>query len=258
MFEEILALRRYSFLLKQLIRRDFKTRYRGSALGVLWSVLNPLLNMLVLSCVFSQIFRQVENYMLYVLSGITVFSFFSESTQQGLSSVVANFGLFGKVKVPRVIFPVAKVLSTSINLVITALIFLIMSWCAGIAPTWNYLLIPVILVLVCVFAAGMSMLLSALNVFFRDTQHLYSVICTIWMYVTPVLYPLETTIPEQLHDLFRCNPMYHFVLFFRDVAFYGQTPNITTWAAVLLWSAGMFCAGLYFFYKRQDDFIYYN
>lgn len=258
MFEEMRSLPKYKFLLRQLIRRDFKTRYRGSLLGVLWSVLNPLLNMLVLSIVFRQLFHQVENYMLYLLSGITIFTFFSEATTQGMGSIVGNFNLFGKVKLPKVIFPIAKTLSTAISFVITVLVYLIISWCAGLKPSIFYLLIPVALFLVCVFAAGMSMLLSALNVFLRDTQHLYGVICTIWMYVTPILYPLETTIPEQYQFVFRLNPMYHYVTFFRDAAFYCQAPSLYTTIAVFAWAIGVFMLGLYVFHKKQDDFIYYN
>lgn len=258
MFQDLFAIEHYSFLLSQLVRRDFKTKYRGSFLGVLWSVLNPLLNMLVLSVVFSQIFKQVENYMLYVLSGITLFTYFNESTQQGLNSIVWNFGLVSKVNVPKVIFPISKTLSSSISLFITTLVFLILSWFAGVAPTIYYLLIPVVLILLILFATGMSFILATLEVFFRDTQHLYSVICTIWMYATPVLYPFETTIPQAFQPLFRINPMFQILSFFRDVAFYGQMPSITTILASAAWAIGVFLFGLWFFHKKQDNFIYYT
>lgn len=258
MFKELLKLRRYKYLLQQLIRRDFYLKYRGSFLGVLWSILNPLLNMLVLSVVFSRVFRQVDNYMLYVLSGITVFSYFSESTQQGLTAVVANFGLAGKVNVPKLIFPVSKVLSCAINFLITCLVFIVMSWCFGLQVTVYYLFIPLLMVMVILFAMGISFLLSMLQVFFRDTQHLYGVISTIWMYSTPILYPFETTIPEVLQPLFLCNPMYHYVGFFRDVAFYGQMPTLNTFIICLSVSVGTFLVGLFLFYRKQDSFIYYT
>ena len=119
MFEEIREIGKYKYLLKQLVRRDFKTKYRGSILGALWSVLNPLLNMLVLSAVFSRIFNQVDNYMLYVLSGIAIFTYFSEATQLSLVSVVTNYNLFGKVKLPRTVFPLSKTLSSAISFLIT-------------------------------------------------------------------------------------------------------------------------------------------
>lgn len=257
MFDELFMLRKYGFLLRQLVRRDFKTKYRGSILGAVWSVLNPLLNMLVLSVVFSRIFNQVDNYMLYVLSGITVFSYFSEATQMGLVSVVTNYNLFGKVKLPITIFPISKVFSSAINLGITTMIFLVLSWFFGFKPTWYYLLIPVVLVLLILFTIGITFLLSMLEVFFRDTQHLYSIICTIWMYVTPILYPFETTISPELQPLFRINPMLHFVEFFRDVAFYGQMPSATRILTVVGFSIGSFLIGLIAFCKKKDAFIYY-
>lgn len=247
----------YTYLLQQLIRRDFQLKYRGSLFGVLWSVMNPLLNMLVLSVVFSQVFKQVDNYMLYILSGITVFSYFSEATQQGLMSVVANFGLAGKVNVPKIIFPLSKVFSSAISYVITTLVFLVLSWFTGIHPTINYLMIPIMMTLFIMFTLGISFLLSAAQVFFRDMQHLYSVLCTIWMYATPILYPLESTIPPQLQPIFRCNPMYYYVTFFRDVAFYGQMPSATTFIVCCTVSLGALLLGYYLFKCKQDSFIYY-
>ena len=257
MFKELFQLRKYTYLLQQLVRRDFQLKYRGSIFGVLWSVLNPLLNMLVLSVVFSQVFKQVDNYMLYILSGITVFTYVSEATQQGLTAVVANFGLAGKVNVPKMIFPISKVLSSAISFVITTIVFLVLSWFTGIQVTAYYLLIPVLLCLVIMFAMGVSFVLSAAQVFFRDTQHLYGVFCTIWMYATPILYPLETTIPENLQVIFKCNPMYHYVTFFRDVAFYGQMPSLITFVVCVGLSIGAFLLGLFLFQHKQNSFIYY-
>lgn len=248
---------RYSYLLQQLVRRDFQLKYRGSLFGVLWSIMNPLLNMLVLSVVFSQVFKQVDNYMLYILSGITVFSYFSEATQQGLMSVVANFDLAGKVNVPKLIFPLSKVLSCSISYIITTIVFLILSWFTGIHPTVYYLMIPVMMILFLMFTMGVTFLLSMVQVFFRDTQHLYSVICTIWMYATPILYPLESTIPVHLQPIFLCNPMYYYVTLFRDVAFYGQMPSPTTLVVCCAVSVGTFLLGLLLFKRKQDSFIYY-
>lgn len=257
MFKELFRIRRYMYLLQQLVRRDFQLKYRGSILGVLWSVLNPLLNMLVLSVVFSKVFKQVDNYMLYILSGITVFSYLSESTQQALTSVVSYFGLLGKVNVPKLLFPISKVISSSITFFITTLVFMVLSWCIGVHATIYYLLIPVLQLMVIVFAMGVSFILSMAQVFFRDTQHLYSVICTIWMYATPILYPFESTIPEKLQPIFICNPMYHFVMFFRDVAFYGQLPSLITFVVCIVVSVGTFLLGLFLFHHKQDSFIYY-
>ena len=258
MINEVLMLHKYKFLLKQLIKRDFKIKYRGSMLGMVWSVLNPLLNMLVLSAVFSHVFHQVENYMLYILSGITIFTFFNEATQLGLMSIVNNFNLFGKVKIPRTVFPISKVFSSSISFIISIFVFLVLSWFSGLKPTIFYLFIPVMVLLLILFTTGMAFLLSTLEVFFRDTQHLYSVVCTIWMYSTPVLYPFEDTIPINLQPIFRLNPMYYYVLLFRDAAFYGRMPAISTLLYSMGFAFGVCLLGLVVFCQKQDDFIYYN
>lgn len=257
MIAELLSLRRYAYLLEQLVRRDFQVKYRGSMLGVVWSVLNPLLNMLVLSVVFSQVFQQVEHYMLYILSGITVFNYFSEATQQGLMAVTNNFSLVGKVNAPKIVFPMSKVLSSVFTFVITTFVFLLLSWCMGVKPTVYYLLIPVFWVLQILFTLGVSFVLSSAEVFFRDTQHLYNVICTIWMYATPILYPFETTIPQAMQSIFLCNPMLHFVTFFRDVAFYGRMPTLSTTLVCVGSALIAFGGGLYLFHKKQESFIYY-
>lgn len=258
MIHEMLLLKRYQFLLQQLVKRDFKTKYRGSMLGVIWSVLNPLLNMLVLSTVFSHVFHQVENYRLYILSGITIFTYFSEATQLGLMSVVNNFNLFGKVKIPRTVFPVSKVFSSAISFIITIFVFLALSWFSGLKPTIYYLFIPIVVAIIIIFVTGMTFLLSTLEVFFRDTQHLYSVICTILMYATPILYPFEETIPVTLQPIFRLNPMYYYVLLFRNVTFYGQMPALSTVLCATGFAFGTFLLGLFVFCRKQDDFIYYT
>ena len=257
MFEEIREIGKYKYLLKQLVRRDFKTKYRGSILGALWSVLNPLLNMLVLSAVFSRIFNQVDNYMLYVLSGIAIFTYFSEATQLSLVSVVTNYNLFGKVKLPRTVFPLSKTLSSAISFLITIGIYMILSWCFGIKASIYYIFIPIVFVLVIVFTMGMAFLLSVTEVFFRDTQHLYGIVVTIWMYVTPILYPFEETISPDLQPIFKINPLFHFIQFFRDSVFYGRMPSSDTVIASFAWAFGMFAFGMFVFCKKQDDFIYY-
>lgn len=253
----VFSLKKYIFLLRQLIRRDFKMRYRGSLLGVIWSVLNPLLNMLVLTVVFSQVFRQVENYMLYVLSGITVFSAFSDATQTALTSVIINMQLITKVYMPKIIFPLSKVLSASINLLITTVVFIILAAVNGVYPTTLYLLIPFVWVCVILFSAGVGFIVSALHVYFRDTQHLYGIICTIWMYATPILYPLDTTIPAALQPYFRQNPLYLFINLFREITLNAAIPSAMEFFKCAAWAVGLFLIGTFIFVRMQDDFIYH-
>lgn len=256
--KNLLSLRKFTFLLTQLVKRDFKIKYRGSLLGILWSVLNPLLNMIVLSIVFSHVFRAVDNYKMYLLSGIVIFNFFSEATNITTNSVVSNFGLLTKVYFPKFIIPLSKVLFFAINFMINIFVFMILGIFMEIKPWIGYLLIPYVMVCVLTFTMGVSFILSTLQVFFRDTQHLYSVITTIWMYATPILYPIETITSPALLAVFKINPMYVFVDFLRQITLYSSVPPVESFLSCALWAVGMFIIGGIIFVKNQSKFIYYT
>lgn len=257
LLKKVFSMRRYNFLLNQLVSRDFKVRYRGSVLGVLWSALNPLLNMIVLSIVFSQVFRAVDNYKMYLLAGLTIFNYFSEATNIATSSVIANFGLITKVYFPKFILPLSKTLSSAINLVITATIFLFLGCFMDVHPWIGYLMIPYVLICVLLFTAGMSFIVAASQVFFRDTQHLYGVLLTIWMYATPILYPIDV-IPQNLQTIFEANPLYIFIDFLRQLTLYSTWPEPVSYLWCALWGIGMFVVGGTIFVKTQNQFIYYE
>lgn len=254
--KKIISFRRFSFLLSQLVKRDFKIRYRGSILGVLWSVLNPLLNMIVLSIVFSQVFKAVDNYKMYLLSGICLFTYFSEATSLAVSSVISNFGLITKIYFPKFIIPLSKALSSAINLVIIVIVYIFLGTFMGVQPWIGYLIIPYVLICLIFFASGVSFIVSALQVFFRDTQHLYSVILTIWMYSTPILYPIEI-IPAALLPVFKANPLYIFISFLREITLNSSVPTVESFLLCAVWGIGMFAFGGFAFVKSQNEFIYY-
>jgi ABC-type polysaccharide/polyol phosphate export permease len=255
--KQVLSLKKYSFLLSQLIKRDFTLKYRGSVLGVLWSVLNPLLNMIVLSTVFSQVFKAVDNYNMYLLSGIVMFSYFSEATSLAVNSIVSNFGLITKVYLPKIIIPLSKTLSTAINLIISILVFILLGMFFGLNIWTGYLLIPYVLLCLMVFTAGVTFIVSTLQVFFRDTQHLYSVILTIWMYSTPILYPIDI-IPKNLQPIFAANPHYIFISFLRQIALDRVVPATESFLLCAAWSIVAFILGFIVFVKNQREFIYYT
>jgi len=256
LIKKMISLLRFRFLLIQLVKRDFKIKYRGSVLGILWSVLNPLLNMVVLSVVFSQVFRAVDNYKMYLLAGLTIFNFFSEATNLACTSVVVNFGMITKVYFPKFIIPTSKVLTSGISLLITTLVYLLLGSMMEVVPWAGYFLIPYVLICVMLFSLGMGYILAALFVFFRDTQHFYSILLTIWMYSTPILYPIDA-LPEALIPLFRCNPLYQFIDFFRNVTMYAAVPVPESFFACAAWALCTFCVGACFFVRVQDKFIYY-
>ncbi len=252
-----MSFKKYFFLLGQLVKRDFKIRYRGSFLGVLWSVLNPLLNMVVLSIVFSQVFRAVDNYKMYLLSGLTVFNYFSEATNTGMNAIVHNFGLITKVYFPKFIIPLSKTISAAINLCISMIVFLLLGSFMGLQMGWEIILIPFMMVCLMLFTTGINFILSTLQVFFRDTQHLYGVFLTIWMYSTPILYPIDI-IPETLLPLFKANPLYVYIDFLRAITMNGSIPELSSFIGCILWAVGTFIVGAFVFVKSQDQFIYYN
>ncbi len=256
---KIVSLKKYKNMLFQLVKRDFKVRYRGSILGILWSVLNPLLYMLVLSLVFSRVFKTIPNYRLYLLSGLVLFNFFSEATNMCVMSIVSNFGLITKVYFPKFVLPLSRVFASLINLGFSLIAYFVLGAFLGIQVWWGYILLPVLLVFFMMLTVGVGFILAAWQVFMRDVQHLYSVIITLWMYATPILYDFATTqMPMQLATILKFNPLYSYVDFFRSITMYGCFPEMMTVVSTVLWGVGALIVGAAVFVKNQSKFIFYT
>ena len=248
---------KYKFLIWQLINRDFKTKYKRSVLGVFWSFLNPLLTMLVQYMIFATLFKSdIEYFSVYLLSGIIIFNFFSESVGMGMMSILGNSSLITKVYMPKYIYPISRVLSSCVNFFISFLPLLLVMVITGLWPTKAFLLIPVGLVPVILFCIGMSFMLSTSMVFFRDTQFLWGVVSLLWMYLTPIFYPI-TIIPENMLGVFVCNPLYQFITFLRTILLQGVSPSPNAYFACFAWGIGVFLGGALLFKKNQDRFILY-
>ncbi len=251
----LLTMQRYSYLMKQLVGRDFKTRYKRSVLGICWSFLNPLLTMLVQYIVFSTLFRSdIPNFQLYLLVGIVCFNFFNEATGVALLSIVGNAPLITKVYVPKYIYPVSRVLSSAINLLFSVILLLIMMVFTGAPFRPALLFVPFGLLCLVVFCIGMGFLLSTAMVFFRDTQFLWGVVNMLWMYATPIFYP-ESIIPAHLMPLYRCNPMYQIIRFLRAIFLDGAVPVPKSFLACAIASFVPLILGTLVFRKNQDKFI---
>ena len=222
--------KKYQFLMSQLITRDFKVKYKRSVLGVVWSLLYPVLMMTVMAMVFSQMFRfSVEgiNYLVYLMTGIIMFQYFSEATNNAMTSVVGNFGLINKVYIPKYIFPVAKCIFVGINFVLTLIPWIILiiltQFGLGTYPAtinWYYLLIPYIFFCFFLFTVGIGLFISCISVFLRDMFYIYGIILTIWNYFTPVFYSIDI-LPASLQALFKFNPLYQFITAIRSIVLYG-------------------------------------
>ena len=246
---------RYRPLLVRLVQRDLKVKYRRSVLGYLWSLLNPLLMMVVMSVVFSYMFRfDIPNYPIYLITGQIMFTFFSESTHMAMGSVIGNAALMKKVYVPKYIFPVSRVLSCFVTLLFSLAAVVIVMIFTRTPLTPVLLLFPLPLCYVLVFSIGVGLILSVCAVYFRDTTHLYGVLTTAWMYLTPIFYPIES-IPAEVQPLIRLNPLYQFIDCFREIVLYGQLPSLQNTVASCIWCILALLAGGWLFKRRQGNFI---
>lgn len=249
---------RFLPLLRELVVRDIKVRYRHSVLGLLWTVLNPLLMMAVMTIIFSKVFRNdIENFSLYYLTGYILFTFFNESTTQALFSVVHNSALTKKVYIPKYLFPLSKAVSAFVNLVFSFCALLIVMLVTRSQFHWTILLSIVPALYLAVFCCGFGMILSTMFVFFRDIGHLYGVITLIWMYLTPLFYPEELLINNGLQILLTLNPVYQNVSYFRMLILEGTVPGLMHNLACILPGVIFLVLGIYAFGKHQDDFILY-
>lgn len=244
-------------LLKQLVLREIKVKYRRSFLGIIWTVLNPLLNMLVITMVFSQIFRfQIENYQVYYLSGSILFNFTIDTTTQSMHSIIGNGGLIKKVYIPKYVFPLAKVLVGTVNFGYSAIALLIVMLLTNVPITTSLLMTFFLLPALFMFTYGISLVLSALAVFFRDVLYLYSIFSTLWIYLTPVFYPIDI-LPDNILSIVQRNPMYHFVTYFRELCLYGTIPDSAILLQCYILGGISLLVGFIFFYRSQDKFILY-
>lgn len=253
----IIAMQRYRFLIRQLVSRDFKTKYKRSVLGVFWSFLNPLLTMIVQYIVFSNLFRfDIPYYPVYLLCGIIIFNYFSEACGMALNSILGNASLITKVYVPKYIYPLTRILSSMVNLLISLIPLLIVVVFSGLLPTKAYLLVPYVLVCLAVFCLGLGMLLAAAMVFFRDIQFLWGVLTMIWMYITPIFYP-ESILPDNVAWVLGVNPLYYFVSFARSCIIDGVSPEPMMYVQCALFALVTLLIGAFVFKKSQDKFILY-
>ena len=253
----VIAVQKYRFLIRQLVGRDFKTKYKRSILGIFWSFLNPLLMMLVQYFVFSTIFKSdVPNFAAYLIIGTVMFNFFSESCGMALTSILGNASLITKVYMPKYIYPLTRVMSSVVNLTISLIPLLIVCVITGVEFHKSAVLAFFFLICLTVFSLGLGLLLSASMVFFRDTQFLWGVLSMMWMYATPIFYP-ETILPKEFKFVLQINPLYHFLKNARLCILDGISPEPVVYVQCLLMALGALLIGALVFRKAQDRFVLY-
>jgi len=254
-----LSFKKYKFLLYELISRDFKVKYKRSILGVLWSLLYPIMTMTVMALVFSNVFKFSTpgvNYLVYLLTGLVMFNYFNEASNLAMSSVVANFGLINKIYIPKYIFPISKCLFVGINFLLTLIPLYAIIFITGTPLNIYHLLLPYAFICLFIFTLGMGLILSAVSVFLRDMFYIYGIVMTLWMYLTPIMYDINM-ISQELQVFFKLNPLYHYINFARRIILYNEIPTPFTFAVCAITSLAVLVIGIIVFKKNQDKFIYY-
>ncbi len=246
----------YQFVFTELVKRDFKKKYKRSVLGVLWSMLAPLFTLLIMNFVFSNFFgRTQEYYTVYLFSGWLIFQYYNDATNGAMSSLMGNANIFSKVKVPKYLFLFSRITSSSINFFLTLIIYFIFVIAYGLPITWKFITLLFPIVCMFILILGIGLILSALFVFFRDVQYLYGVFTTALMYATPIFY--TPNILGSKAWVLKINPLYYYVTYFRSVVIDGIIPSLEFHAIMLGFSATLFAIGCWMYKKYNYKFLYY-
>ncbi len=248
---------KYKFLLSELVKRDFKKKYKRTVLGMLWSILAPLLNVLILMLVFTQFFgRNQEHFIIYIFSGTLIMSFYTETTQGCMRSLMANASIFTKINVPKYLFLFSKAFQAFINFALILIVYF--AFCIFDGITFGFhmltLIYPIFFALVCFL--GIGMILSALYVFFRDVEYLYSVFLTLLNYVSAIFYAVDI-LPENLRVIFLLNPVYVYIDYFRTVIIDGVIPSLLMHGLCAGYALLFLGIGCLIYKKFNHEFLYY-
>ena len=250
-------LKQYQFLFEELVKRDFKKKYKRTVLGMAWSVLSPLLTLLVMRLVFTNFFgRGMEHYTTYLFCGNLVYSYFNESTTQGMSSLVNNASIFTKVNVPKYLFLFSKNVQTLINFGITLCVFFVFCILDHVTFTWRFVLLLYPIALLLVFNIGVGLILSALFVFFKDIQYLWSVFTMLLMYMSAIFYTIDS-FPEMIQNVFLINPVYLFIRYFRKIVLDATIPSVWFHLLMLADAVVVLGIGALIYKKYNHKFLYY-
>ena len=250
-------LKSHQFLFQELVARDFKTKYKRTVLGMLWSVLNPLLMLLVMKIIFTQFFGSgMEHYTTYLFCGNLVYSYFNEATSQGMTSLSSNAHIFTKVNVPKYMFLLSKNVQTIINFGITLCVFFVFCIIDGITFRWLFFLLLFPILCLMVFNIGVGLILSALFVFFKDIQYLWSVFTMLLMYMSAIFYTTTSYSPF-IQQVFKINPVYDYISYFRTVVIDGMVPSLSQHLICLGFAVLALGVGALIYKKKNHDFLYY-
>ena len=247
----------YRFLFEELVKRDFKKKYKRTVLGMAWSVLSPMLTLLVMRLVFTQFFgRGMNHYTTYLFCGNLVYSYFNESTSQGMTSLMSNASIFTKVNVPKYLFLFSKNVQTLINFGLTLCVFFIFCILDKITFTWRFVLLIYPIFGLLLFNLGVGLILSALFVFFRDIQYLWSVFTLLLMYMSAIFYTIDNY-SATVQNLFLLNPVYLFIRYFRIIVLEANVPTLQFHLMILVYVLAVLRLGFWMYKHYNTRFLYY-
>jgi ABC-2 type transport system permease protein len=250
-------LKKHQFLFEELVKRDFKKKYKRTVLGMAWSILSPLLTLLVMKLVFTQFFgRTMAHYTTYLFCGNLIFSYFNEATSQGMSSLMGNAGIFSKVNVPKYLFLFSKNVQTLINFGLTLIVFFVFCVLDNITFTWKVILLIYPIALLVLFNIGVGLILSALFVFFRDIQYLWSVFTQLLMYMSAIFYTIDGY-SQTVQNIFLLNPVYLFIRYFRKIVIEATVPTPAFHLLMLADVVIVLGLGCFMYKKYNHRFLYY-
>ncbi len=251
------SIAKHQFLVEELVKRNFKKKYKRAFLGMLWSVLNPLLQLFVMQLVFSFFFgRATPHYTIYLFSGLIVFDFFTSSTNQSMTSLVGNASIFKSVNVSKYIFLLAQNIEAWINFALTLGVYFIFCVFDGIIFTWKFLLLIYPILCLLIFNFGVGMVISVLFVQFKDIQYLYGIFTRLLMYLSAIFYPINIY-PNSVQVLFLMNPIYLYIRYFRKIVIENTIPSISFHLLAAFYALFMLALGIFIYKKYDKQLLYY-
>lgn len=244
-------------MLEELVKRDFKKKYKRTVLGMGWSILSPLLQLAVMALVFTQIFgRSTPHFTIYLFCGNLIFGFFTDATKGGMQTILGNAGIFTKVNVPKYLFLLSRNIQAFINFLLILVVFFLFVALDGLPFTWKFLMLIYPILGLILFNIGVGMILSAMFVFFRDTQYLYDVFTMLIMYMSAIFYTIDHYSATVQH-IFLINPVYLFIRYFRKIVIDGVVPTIWFHLLIAGWVGAVLLIGAHMYKKYNTKFLYY-
>lgn len=248
----------YFFVMKELVGREVKRKYVRSHLGIVWSVLNPLLSMVVMSLIFSTIFkRSIDNFPVYYLTGTILWNMFTGATNSAMTALVDNKNLMTRTKLPRQIFPLSRIMISLVNFGYSLIAYILIVAFYRITPSIHLLAFPLIVLLLLLFSTGVGYLLAIVYTFMQDVKYLYSILLQLWMYMSAIFYPVDLLSP-QMQSAVGMNPVYICIAAARDSVMYHAWPLTEQWIRMFGWGIGMFALGSLVFRAYKEKILIQN